>query len=96
MIRGGRRTDTVLRIKLTGIQDIPSSNINVRIGSFIIFGNRVLTGATAEEPGVYTIDFLLPPLSDGAGDVPLVVEVNVGGNIFSSRLDDTTSRIFIL
>ena len=41
------------------------------------------------EPGVYTIDFLMPSALAGAGDQPIVVTVNAGGVNFSSRLDDT-------
>ena len=33
---------------------------------------------------------------DGAGDQPIVVQINAGGTIFSSRLEDTAPGIWIL
>jgi hypothetical protein len=61
-----------------------------------IFGTNVLTGGVLVEPGVYTVDFQLPPELNMAGDRPIIVLVNVNGTIFQSRLDDTAPRLFIL
>lgn len=95
-IRGGARVPTVLRVRLTGVQNLSASNFTIRIGSFIIFGNRVLSGGVLVEPGVYTVDFLLPPLIDGAGDQPIVIEASNGSIGYTSRLDDTAPRLRIL
>jgi hypothetical protein len=48
------------------------------------------------EPGVYAIDFTLPPDYRGIGDQPLVLSVDLGGAVFFGRLDDSASRVFIL
>jgi hypothetical protein len=47
-------------------------------------------------PGFYQVEFLLTSDLEGDGDQPIVVTANAGGVIFSSRLDDTAARIFIL
>lgn len=95
-IRGGRRVPTVLRLRLTGIANTTPAVITIRIGSTVITGTQVLTGGILVEPGVYTVDFTLPPGLNGAGDQPIVVEVNANGTIFSSRLEDTAPRLQIL
>jgi hydrogenase maturation factor HypE len=81
---------------LTGIQDVPAAIITVRIGGFIVFGNRIIGDPIEIEPGVFILDFELPPLIDGAGDVPIVIEVTGGGTVFRSRLDDTAVKVNIL
>jgi uncharacterized protein (TIGR03437 family) len=96
-IRGGVRVPTVLRLYATGIF-IPNASAvsySVRIGSTTItLPNTTL--AVQREPGVYTIDFTLPPTLRGAGDQPVVLTVTVGGQTFTSRLDDTAPRTSIL
>ncbi len=96
LIRGGRRVSTVLRVRMTGIQDVPASAITLRIGGFIVFGNRIIGEPVEVEPGVFILDFELPPLIDGAGDVPIIIEVGGGGSVFQSRLDDTAVKVNIL
>ncbi|HLM03066.1 MAG TPA: hypothetical protein VK400_18590 [Pyrinomonadaceae bacterium] len=96
-IRGGVRVPTVLRLYATGIF-IPNAaavSYSVRIGSVTI---QLPPGTLAvqREPGVYTIDFTLPPELRGAGDQPVVLTVIVGGQTFTSRLDDTAPRTSIL
>ncbi|HEY0461866.1 MAG TPA: hypothetical protein VGC97_22225 [Pyrinomonadaceae bacterium] len=95
-LRGSRLVPTVLRVYLTGVNEVASTNFIIRIGNTRITGTSVLTKATLVEPGIYTVDFTLPPELAGAGDQPLVISVVVNGVTYDSRLDDTTSRVFIL
>ena len=97
-LRGGRRVPTVLRLRVTGIANIPSGPgvISVRIGNVTIQGSEILTGSVLVEPGVYTFDFALPPSLNMAGDQPIIVTVTAGTTQFTSRLDDTAPRIRIL
>ena len=87
---------TILRVHLTGMELVASSVINIRIKDAVISGTNIRSAATIIDPGIYTVDFELPASLDGAGDQPLVVSVFLNGTTFSSRLDDTTSRVFIL
>lgn len=93
MRKGNKLVPSVLRIYVTGVANLGSGSITVRIRDSII---NALTGPVIVEPGVYTFDFALPPALAGAGDQPVVITVNGGTVSFSSRLDDTTSRVFIL
>jgi hypothetical protein len=87
---------------MTGVANIDISAaqnpavFSIRIGNQTITGAQILTGSVLVEPGVYTVDFRLPGALNMAGDQPIVVTVNVGGVTFTSRLDDTAPRIFIL
>jgi len=92
-IRGGRRVPTVLRLRLTGIANTSPAVITIRIGGSTITGSQVLTGGVLVDPGVYTVDFTLPPELKGADDQPIVVTINVNGVLFTSRLDDTAPRL---
>ena len=94
--RGGRRVSTVLRLYLTGVNNLVASTFAIRVGNQTITGASILTAATLVEPGVYTVDFTLPPELNAAGDVPIVVTVTVNGQTFTSRLDDTAARVRIL
>jgi hypothetical protein len=94
--RGGRRVPTVLRLFLTGVHNVPASAITIRIGNVQISGAQILTGAIEREPGVYSIDFALPSTLNNAGDVPIIVTITAGTVTFTSRLDDTAPRLFIL
>jgi hypothetical protein len=93
-------TDTVLRVRVTGVQDplaASPGSIEIRIGSIRIIEGRVTTRGVLIEPGVYTIDFLLPPGIAGAGDQPIILTIrDANGVEFSSRLDDTAPRLSIL
>ncbi len=100
-LRGGRRVPTVLRLFLTGVNNVPTNNVppnilTVRVGSVTLIPIPVPATAVLREPGVYSIDFALPPELLGAGDVPIIVTVNVNGTLFQSRLDDTAPRFRIL
>jgi len=94
--RGGRRVPTVFRLYLTGVQGVASSAISIRIGNRVLPATSILTNAVLREPGVYTIDFILPPEFRGAGDVPVVVTVTINGVTYQTRLDDTAARTRIL
>ncbi len=98
-VRGGVRVPTVLRLRLTGVANIPAGPgvIEIRIGGITISGQQILTGGILVEPGVYTVDFLLPPTLEMAGDQPVVVTVRAqDGSTFQSRLDDTAPHLQIL
>lgn len=94
--RGGRRVPTVLRLFMTGIRNVPATAFIIRVGDVEITGVNILTDAIEVAPGIYTIDFQLPPEVNGAGDVPIVIKIQGGGLTFNSRFDDTASRVRIL
>ncbi len=93
MRKGNKLVPSVLRIYVTGVANLGAGSITVRIRDSVI---NALTGPVIVEPGVYTFDFALPAALAHAGDQPVVVTVNGGTVMFSSRLDDTTSFVFIL
>jgi uncharacterized protein (TIGR03437 family) len=92
-VKGGTLVPTVLRIYLTGVANLDSGPITVRIRDTTI---RASTAPVIVEPGVYYFDFALPAGLARAGDQPVVVSVNGGTIVYNSRLDDTTSFVFIL
>src|SRR5438128_926895 len=76
MLRGGRRVSSHMRLYLTGVGSLTNA-VTVRIGSStspVVTGPPVLV-----EPGVYTLDFTMPPDLEHAGDQPIVVTITVGG-----------------
>lgn len=91
--KGNRFVPTVLRVYVTGMANLSAASITVRIGSTTM---PATTNPVIVAPGVYTFDFALPSGLNHAGDQPVVISVNGGTVVFSSRLDDTTSRVFIL
>ncbi|MCY7375553.1 MAG: hypothetical protein LH472_06230 [Pyrinomonadaceae bacterium] len=95
--KGGRRVPTTLRLFLTGVEGVPANTsiVSIRIGGAPPL-TQLTTGAILREPGIYTIDFPLPATLLGAGDVPIIVTITVGGVSFQSRLDDTAPRFSIL
>lgn len=98
-LRGSRLVPTVLRVYLTGVyvRNLSGNNITVRIGSSTTIGGASVVGnAVLVEPGVYTIDFPLPATLEGAGDQQLVISITLNGTTYTSRLDDSAPRIFIL
>ena len=94
--RGGKRVPTQLRLRVTGIANTTSPVISIRMGSYTATATRVLTGGVLVEPGVYTVDFTVPPELNNAGDVPIIVIVNANGTLFQSRLDDTAPKLRFL
>src|SRR5690606_35117178 len=95
-VRGGQRVPTTIRLRVTGIASTTAASIVIKIGSTVIAGTPVLTGGVPVEPGVQTVDFNLPASLDGAGDQPIIIQVNAGGTIFTSRIEDTAPGIWIL
>lgn len=95
--RGSRRVPTVVRLYMTGIQGAQAQNFNIRLGGVPIpAANISSAGAIIREPGVFSIDFILPPELDMDGDVPVVVTITAAGVTYTGRLDDTTSFVRIL
>jgi uncharacterized protein (TIGR03437 family) len=93
MRKGNRLVPSVMRLYVTGVANLAASAVSIRIRDQQV---AALHDPVQVEPGVYTVDFVMPVALQGAGDQPIVVTVNVAGTTFSSRLDDTTSRLFIL
>jgi uncharacterized protein (TIGR03437 family) len=91
-----RRVPTKLRIYLTGVNNLATSQISVRAANSTTSELPILSAPVLVEPGVYTLDVALRDELNGAGDVPLVVTININGTLFASRLDDTAPRIRIL
>lgn len=95
-----RRSDllvpSVIRLYLTGIENVSPSVVNIRVRDAIVLGSNVRSNAVLVEPGIYTLDFELPSQIFGEGDQPIVVTVTVDGVAFTSRLDDTSTRISVL
>ena len=89
-------TATRLRLFATGVSTGTVGTIRIRIGTSTTTGVTVVGSAVLVEPGVYTIDFDLPPDLRGVGDQPVVLSITISGETFSGRSDDTTSRVFIL
>lgn len=93
--RGDVLRPTVIRVYMTGVANMDPGAITIRIKDSIVVGTNVISNVLVE-PGVYIVDFELPPTLEGVGDQPLVVTVTLGGVSFSSRLDDTSTKVSIL
>ncbi len=95
--RGGRRVPTVLRVHLTGVQNLLNTNFSIKIGSqpAITGSQAIISNAILVAPGEFRIDFLLPPGLNNAGDVPIIISTMVNGVTYVSRLDDTAPRLLI-
>ena len=87
---------TIFRVKVTGIKNATSSVLGFRIGNQTLYSNYVVGEPVEIEPGIFTIDFTVPAALDNAGDVPIILDVNVGGTTFSSRMPDTGPYMFFL
>ncbi len=89
---------TRLRLALTGVRGIATSQITVRLVKVSDNTNTDITGAsvvnltTTDMPGLSQLDFLLPASLAGAGDVAVVVIVTGGA---TSRAADTAPRFRI-
>jgi hypothetical protein len=93
--RGGLLVPTVLRVYLTGVENVASSQVSVRFGSETVIGSTG-NAVRTDIPGRYYLDFALPASARGLGNVPLVIFVTAGTTTYKSRLDDTSARIRIL
>ena len=98
--RGSRRVPTVLRLYMTGIQGAAggaTGNFVIRLGNVTIpTANVASTGAVLRGPGIYSIDFTLPPEIDMDGDIPVVVTIVAASISYTGRLDDTAPFVRIL
>ena len=90
------RVATVLRLYLTGAANSLTNNTAIRIGRFGDVTRPSITNAVQVEPGVYTIDFTLAPIMNGAGDQPIILTISINGVNYVSRLDDTATQFRIL
>ena len=59
MLRGGHRVPSHMRLYLTGVNNIASSSITIRIGPQTIAGGSILSNGVLVEPGVYKVVFLM-------------------------------------
>ena len=97
MRKGNKLVPSRLRLYVTGIQNVTAAIISIRIGSVVINGTTsIVSDSILVDPGVNTVDFLLPPTLLGAGDQPIILTVTINGVTFESRLDDTSTRLFIV
>lgn len=94
--KGSMFVPSVLRLYVTGVANATSEDISVRIRDSIIRGTAIRSNSILVDPGVYTFDFELPAALDRAGDQAIIVTITVGTATFTSRLDDTATRVFIL
>ncbi len=94
--RGGVKVPTVLRVYVTGVESAPASVIFLRIGGERISGLANLSDAVLREPGVYSVDFLLPAELDMSGEVPIVFRVEFSNLVYESRAEDTAPLFRIL
>lgn len=93
--KGNRLVPSVLRMYLTGV--VPhTTGLIVRISGTNIGGIALRSVPTLVEPGIYTLDFELPASLDHAGDEAIVISTTFGTILYSSRLEDTAPRLFIL
>ena len=91
---------TTLTIMLTGVRRITdNSQVTVRIGTTDIVGTAADTSpvkvSPTGAPGFDQVNVTLPASLAGAGDVTVVITVNVGGTSFTSRPADTAPHIRI-
>lgn len=98
------QTETVatqLLIMLTGVRGVTAATaVTVRIGTTDIVGTADPASSPvrigpSNTPGFDQITVTLPATLAGAGDVPVIVTVTVGGTTFTSRPADTAPRITI-
>jgi hypothetical protein len=98
-IRPFGRVPSLLRVYLTGAPSFIFDGLataSIRIGAFNTITVPLVSNFVMVDPGVFTLDFELPPEVEGAGDQPIVLTVTVDGTTFSSRLDDTATQFGIL
>jgi uncharacterized protein (TIGR03437 family) len=83
----GDTVATRLRIMLTGVRNISTSQITVRINDIDITGDSIVFVGQGDTPGFDQIDIVLPDTLT-AGDVPIIVTVTTDSQIFTSRPAD--------
>jgi uncharacterized protein (TIGR03437 family) len=88
---------TRLLIMLTGLR-VPAAtttSVTVRIGTTDLTGAAIVSFGASNTPGFDQVVVDLPATLAGAGDVPVIVSVTVGGATFTSRPADTAPHITI-
>lgn len=86
---------TKLRIFITGVEGVTAGSINITLGNITVPTSSVSTNAIqADYPGVFTFDFEVPQQLDGAGNIPVVVNVTHNGQPIQSRPVQTASRTY--
>ncbi|HYH84815.1 MAG TPA: hypothetical protein VEX60_04985, partial [Pyrinomonadaceae bacterium] len=91
-------TETVptrLLVMLTGVRNIPTNAVTVRIGTTDITGASIISVSASNTPGFDQIIVELPASLAGAGDVPIIVTVTTSAGTFTSRPADSAPRITI-
>ena len=97
-------TETVptrLLIMLTGVRNATPANVTVRIGTTDLAGTAdpnagpIKSVGPSLTPGFDQIIVELPASLAGAGDVPIIVTVTLGGGTFTSRPADSAPHITI-
>lgn len=91
----GQTVPTVLSILLTGVRNVQASQVTVRIGTTDVTGTGISFVGPTDTPGVDQINVQLPASLAGAGDVPIIVNVTISSQTFSSRPAETAARITI-
>jgi hypothetical protein len=92
MRKGNLLVPSMMRVYLTGVTPQAGAVVSVEMDG----QTMVTSNITIVEPGVYTADFTMTIALDGGGDSPVVVNGVFGSTTFSSRVEDTAPRIFIL
>lgn len=93
---GQPKTDpTRLRFILTGVRNATDASVTVRIGTIAITGEANIDVARTTTPGIDQLDVVLPATLAAAGDVPVIIEVNLGGVVVTSRPAEAAPRIRI-
>lgn len=92
--RAGVKVPTVLRVFLTGVENIQTAQVQILIGETVT--NQRILRIVKTEPGVYYIDFELPPGLNGAGDQPILINVTTAAGVFMGRLAGDAPRVRIL
>ncbi|HWS56650.1 MAG TPA: hypothetical protein VN228_21115 [Pyrinomonadaceae bacterium] len=81
---------------VTGVRGVQRAQVTVRIGNTDLSGDAIVSVGPSQTPGFDQIVVRLPASLNNAGDVPVVITVNLGaGGTFSSRPADTAPRITI-
>jgi Tol biopolymer transport system component len=91
----GATVPTILQFTVTGLRNVTTSQVTVRIGTTDITGASILAVTPTGTPGFETVNVQLPASLAGAGDVPVIISVTIGGVTYTSRPADTAPRIQI-
>ncbi len=92
----GMTVPTVLEITLTGVRGVTPTEVKVTVGTTEITGaSIVLVRPNLEMPGFDIINFTLPDSLANSLDVPVIVMVTRGTDVFSSRPAATAPLITI-